>query len=222
MAAPTARSSTVAERVARDEELLRIAAPSVQVSVIRDRGVSFGVGSARDGASERAARAHGLATARRSTGGTGVLHLPGDLAWSIVLPRGHALVGRDFSSAYGRLGTGVVMFLADLGIDGRWDDPLGISREYCLLGFRGRVLTVGGRALGGAAQHVTATALLHHGVVSRSLDRPCVRDVFGLSEEDAVERLTSLTDLGIATDPDRLAEDLERAIAGSVGLRGPI
>ena len=212
----------VAEMVADDEELLRRGAPAVRVHVVRERGVSFGVGTPATSPAEAAARAAGLSPVRRSTGGTGVLHLPGDLTWSIVLPRRHPLVGRDFSSAYARLGTGVVMFLAELGLDARWGDPMALSPEYCLLGERGRALTVDGRVLGGAAQHVTATALLHHGIVSVQVDRPLVRRIFGLPEEVAAARLTGLSELGIDRPSERLAPELAAAIAASIGLGRPV
>ncbi len=213
--------ATVSESVARDEALLRAGLATVRVAVIRDRAASFGVGTPRDGTSEAAARRHGLPTVRRSTGGTGLLHLPGDLVWSVVLPRTDPRVGPDFSSAYGRLGSGAVMFLADLEVDARWAEPLALSDEFCPLGRRGRALTVAGRAIGGAAQHLTATTLLHHGVISRTVDRSLVETVFGLSPEVASQRLASLTELGVTDDPEDLADALATAISASLGGTSP-
>ena len=207
--------------IARDERLLRTGAPAVRVAVLREAGVSFGVGTPKDGAAEANARRLGLPTVRRSTGGTGILHLPGDLIWSVVLPRSDPLVGPDFSSAYGRLGAGLVLFLADRSLDARWSEPEALSDEFCLLGRRGRALTVDGRVLGGAAQHVTASALLHHGVVGGTLDRGLIERVFSLPAEITASRLTALTELGISDAPDSLADDLGRVLAASIGRRRP-
>jgi len=209
--------STASEILDRDETLLRDGAPVVRVTVIRETSVSFGVGTPRDGSAEANARRLGLPIVRRSTGGSGILHLPGDLVWSVVLPRSDPMVGPDFSSAYGRLGAGLVLFLADLGLDGRWSDPTALSDEFCLLGRRGRVLTVHGKAIGGAAQHVTSTALLHHGVVGVTVDRLLVERVFGVARSVTTERVTSLAELGISTEPEALADALARAVAASLG-----
>src|ERR1700691_2131276 len=141
--------SMLAEILDRDEALLRAGTPALRVTVVREAGVSFGVGTPQHGAAEAAAQRLGLPTVRRSTGGTGILHLPGDLVWSVVLPRSDPLVGPDFCSAYGRLGAGLVTFPADLGIGGQWSEPAALSEEYCLLGHRGRALSVHGRVLGG-------------------------------------------------------------------------
>ncbi|MCI4360519.1 MAG: hypothetical protein L3J91_02345, partial [Thermoplasmata archaeon] len=90
----------------------------------------------------------------------------------------------------------------------------------CLLGHRGRTLTVGGRAIGGAAQHLTGNALLHHGVLARTLDRPLVRRIFALPEAVAEEHLTSLEELGASAEPGRLADELGTALAASLGSSG--
>jgi lipoate---protein ligase len=206
---------TLRDTIERDEALLRAAAPTVRVAVLREAGVSIGLGSPRDGSAEANAQRFGLPTVRRSTGGTGILHLPGDLVWSVVLPRSDARVGADFSSAYGRLGAGLVAYLAELGLEGRWMEPEGLSDEFCLLGPRGQALSVGGRVLGGAAQHVTASALLHHGVVARTLDRGLIERIFGLTVGLTGAKLTALTELGVAADPEALADGLVRALAGS-------
>jgi lipoate-protein ligase A len=209
--------SSLAEILAADAVLLRAGAPAVRVSAVREAGVSLGVGTASGSPIEARAREVGLPTVRRSTGGTGILHLPGDLVWSVVLPRSDPLVGPDFSSAYGRLGAGVVLFLAELGLDGRWGEPEALSDAFCLLGRRGRALSAEGRVLGGAAQHLTASALLHHGVVNRTLDRGLVAQLFDVPPEIATARLSSLTELGVSDPPERLAEGLARTIAASLG-----
>lgn len=199
-----------------DEALLRAGRGVVRVAVFDRRAVSFGVGvSPRSGYLERA-RAEGIPVVRRSTGGTGVLHDRGDLAWSVVLPRAHPAVGRDFVRAYERLGHGVVRFLEELGQPASWAPPLGLAPDYCFLSARGQVLMVRGRVLGGAAQHLARTALLHQGVVPLELDRATLDRLFDLHGTGASERLTSLRELGIDRGSEALAPALADALAAAL------
>ena len=210
-------SVTVAANVAAEEELLGHGGPSVRVAVFRDRALSFGVGvPARAPYLERA-RAQRITVVRRTGGGTGLLHAPGDVAWTLVLPRSHPLVGRGFVRAYGRLGAGLVAALRDEGVVAAWAAAPGADDGYCLLGPRGQVLRAGGRVLGGAAQKLTARALLHHGIVPLTIDRPALASLFALSGP-AIEELTSLRDQRIAAEPSefavRLAARLRESIEG--------
>ena len=198
---------------AADLSLLRAGSIACRVAILTNRAVSVGSGVDESAPYLGRVRAAGLPVVRRSSGGTGVLHAPGDLAWSIVLPRRHPLAGRDFVRAYPRLGEGVVRWLGDLGVSAVWTGPLGRSTDYCLLSARGHVLSVGERVLGGAAQHLSGSSLLHHGILPLEVDRPAVTRLFGLDENGATDRLTSLRELGIRGSPRRLAEGLARAIA---------
>jgi len=184
--------------------------------VLTDTAVSFGVAEhAETRYVIAAAKAH-VPTVRRSTGGSGLLHGPGDLAWSVVLPRNDPRVGTDYVRAYGRLGEGVVRFLAERGVAAAWVDPPGSFPEYCLLSARGSVLAAGEKVLGGAAQHLSATALLHHGIVPREIRRPVLEEVFRMPEREA-KRLTSLRELGIEDPPEQLAWKLAARLADSLG-----
>ncbi len=203
---------TLSRAVDADESSLRAGQLSIRVSVLGQASLSCGVGDPWPTPLASAAVAQGFDVVRRTTGGTGLLHLAGDLTWSVVLPRSNPRVGRDFARAYGRLGRGAVTFLAGLGLDGAWIPAPGVSERYCTLSARGQVLAARGRILGGAAQHATAAALLHQGAISVGLDRDAIDRIFGLSPPGLSERLTGLRDLGISASSEDLATRLEAAI----------
>jgi lipoate-protein ligase A len=162
------------------------------------------------------ARREGIPTVHRSTGGTGLLHEPGDLAWSIVLPRDDPRVGRQFVRAFGRFGRGVVRFLGTLGVAAEWTEAPGLDRGYCTLSARGSVLASRDRILGGAAQHLTGNALLHHGAISLTVDRGAIDRLFGLSPGGPSCRLQGLRELGIDRAGGRLAAGLVEALAADL------
>jgi len=206
---------TCSENVRTDEVILRRGVPAVRAAVLTDRAVSYGVGVPADTPYlVRAAKA-GIPAVRRTTGGTGLLHGPGDLAWSVVLPRSDPRVGDDYVHAYARLGAGVVDFLSQRGVAATWEDPPGIDPEYCLLSARGSVLVLKSKVLGGAAQHLAGGALLHHGIVPLELDRMLLHKLFGLSAK-AQDRLTSLRDLGIVGSPEELAWKLAASLSDAL------
>jgi len=207
---------TCAEDVRTDEVILRRGVPAVRVAVLTDRAVSYGVGVHAEAAFLGRSTKEGVPTVRRTTGGSGLLHAPGDLAWSIVLPRADPRVGRDFVRAYPRLGEGVVRFLAERGVSSRWADPPGTDPEYCLLSGRGLVLKHEERILGGAAQHLAGRALLHHGIIPlENLDRPLLRRLFGLSS-GTVSQLTSLRELGVEGQAEELAWKLAACLSDTL------
>ena len=207
-----------ADEFSEDARLLRAGRPAVRVVTIGEAALSYGVGEREDAGYLARARSEGLATGRRSTGGSGVLHLPGDLAWSVVLPRTDPRVGRDFARAYSRLGSALPRFLANIGISARWEPSAAVERGYCILSGRGEVLTVGGRALGGAAQHLTRTALLHQGMVALEVPRDRIASLFGVPPSELVARITGLRELGVDAAPDRLAHELATELAGEFGI----
>jgi len=158
------------------------------------------------------ARKEGIPVVRRTTGGTGVLHLEGDLLWAVVLPRSDARVGPDFARTFGRLGTGIVAGLAAVGVRSGWVPAPGLSDDCCPLSSRGEVLAARGWVLGGAAQHATSRALLHHGGISWNVDRACVDRLFGLPAGGPSSRLGGLAELVAVSEPATVAEALERAL----------
>jgi len=201
------------ENVRADEAMLRRAVVGARVAVLGDIAVSVGVGVAPSAAFLDRARRAGCSVVRRTTGGSGLLHAPGDLTWTVVLPRRDPRVGRSYVTAYERLGTGVLRFLEASGVRAQWVPASGDSPSYCTLGPRGFVLTVGDRILGGAAQHLTQDALLHHGILPWTLDRPLLHRIFDLPATGGVGRLTCLGELGLPDPPERQAEGLARALA---------
>lgn len=216
------RISCAAE-FAEDERTLRAGGPAVRVAVLSERALSYGVGVRDDAGFVARARAEGIPVVRRTSGGTGVLHEAGDLAWSVVLPREHPAVGRDYARAYHRLGAGVVDFLDRRGLHAEWSPAPGVSDDCCVLSGRGRVLTLGPSILGGAAQHLTRTALLHQGMIARGVDRSATARLFALTEPDALSRLAGIEELGVTDSPGRLARELAREIARSFDLAvGPV
>jgi len=209
---------TCSEDVRTDEAILRRGVPAVRVAVLIDRAVSVGVGVHADAPYLARAVKQGVPTVRRTTGGTGLLHAPGDLAWSIVLPRSDPRVGSDFVRAYPRLGEGVVQFLSERGVATRWQDPPGTDPEYCLLSARGSVLMHAGKVVGGAAQHLAGGTLLHHGILPLELDRPLLRRIFGLSAGSAA-RLTSLREIGVTGGAEELAWKLAARLSDTLSHR---
>lgn len=201
------------------ERLLRAGVPSVHVGVVRDLAVSYGAGESDQAPYLLRARVDGVVTVRRMSGGSGVLHTPGDLVWAVILPRSDARVGRDFVRAYDRLGRGLVTFLKKHGIRGGWVTAPGLSKEYCPLGGRGLVLEANGRILAAAAQHLTGSALLHHGTLPCSLDRTRVARWFDLEEPGPADRLTSLSDLGISVRGETLARQVAEGLVAGLDLR---
>ncbi|MGI0130499.1 MAG: lipoate--protein ligase family protein [Thermoplasmata archaeon] len=201
------------EEFLEDERLLRVGEATVRVVTFADETVSYGIGVRPHARYLDLARSMGIPVVRRTSGGTGVLHAPGDLAWSVVLPRTDPRVGRDYVRGYGRLGAGVVRFLDRLGVSAAWVAPPNFSTEYCVLGGRGQVLSVGERVLGGAAQHLSRSALLHQGMLPLSVDRERVARLFRITARVLAERLTGLRELGVANDPVELARWLAGELA---------
>jgi lipoate-protein ligase A len=211
---------TASANLGEDERLLRGGGPAFRVAVIADRCVSLGVSQRADTRAALEAQRLGLPVVRRSSGGTGLLHLPGDIAWSLAVPREHPSVGREFARAYARLGTPLVDALAALRVTADWRSSPGTSAEFCLLGPRGETLFAGPAAIGGAAQHLTAASLLHHGIVSVEVDRPMLQDLFGLDTLTA-SGVSGLRSLGVSSSSEEIARGLLSSLerwGATVGL----
>jgi lipoate-protein ligase A len=202
------------EHLEGDRHRLSLGVPFVRVALVGKRGVSYGVGVPETASYLERARAEALPVVRRSTGGTALLHLPGDLLWSIILPRSDPRVGRDFARAYGRFGKGVTDWLAGQGRPAQWTAAPGLADEYCTLSDRGEVLSLDGRILGGAAQHVTGTGFLHQGTVSLHVDRGAIDRLFDFAGTSPSARLAGLAEFGI----DTAAENLGRTLAGALAI----
>ncbi|HTT25487.1 MAG TPA: hypothetical protein VMH90_00800, partial [Thermoplasmata archaeon] len=177
--------------LARDQERLARGDLSVHAGTLSDTSVSVGVAMPISPVIEAICAKRGWPIHRRSSGGTALLHRPGDLLFSVLLPAGDPRIGRGFVRAYGRYGAPLVRALATAGVEARWTTAFALSDQFCLFGPRGDVLAVGERALGGAAQHLTKAGLLHHAVVGASLDRGALAALFGVPDRLLADRLTA-------------------------------
>ncbi len=74
------------------------------------------------------------------------------------------------------------------------------------------MLTVDDRVVGGAAQHLTREAFLHHGTISLTVDRTVVRSLFDLTDPSDADRLAGITEFGIELSGARLAGRLSASL----------
>lgn len=199
---------TAAEIAEADEAALRRAEPYAQVYLLRERSLSIGVTQGGNTDLRRKAAELDLPLVSRSSGGTAVVLGPGDLAWTLVLPGSHPLAGRGSHRAYGRLGRPVVSAFARHGRAAEWVDAPSLFPEVCLLSGRGQVLALEGRIVGGAAQHRTGRALLHHGMVHRGVDRELLARLYPALPASAADRLGGFGSNPPAPEPEALAETL--------------
>lgn len=201
------------EHEARERALTAGAMRAARVGTASDVALSAGVAVPREAASLLRGEGDGIPVLRRLSGGTVVLVRPSDILWSVVVPRARGARPTAGLHAYAELGAGIVQALADDGIPAEWTESPGLSAEFCLLGLRGRALSVGGRVVGGAAQHLTAAALLHHGILLRTVDRPLLERLFGLSPETLTHRVTSLDELSVPRATGRLEATILRNLS---------
>jgi lipoate-protein ligase A len=205
------------ERIlARDEAALREGRPTVRVARVNSAALSLGVSQRDDAPCAERARALGIPVLRRSSGGLGVYHAPGDLSWSVTLPRTDPRLEKGFRCAYGPLGAGPARLFADAGLQSRWVPAAGQDPGLCLLGARGEVLEVEGRILGGAAQHLTATTLLHHGILPYEVDSDRLASVFELSAAELTARLVGYAELLPGVPAEVVASSLASALVGAL------
>ncbi|HZY70031.1 MAG TPA: hypothetical protein VFF67_03525 [Thermoplasmata archaeon] len=203
------------EHQEREAALVAEARASARVGTASDTVASAGVGVPSNAESLRRAVADGIPTVHRRSGGTVVLVRPGDILWSIVIPRDpRAPLSRGLH-AYADLGRGVTQALEKHGVDAAWTNSPAISDEYCLLGFRGFALSTGGRVIGGAAQHLTGRALLHHGIILRSVDRAQLGRLFRLPEAELERSVASLGELGVTEEHGAVEAAILRRLAGT-------
>ncbi|HTW55119.1 MAG TPA: hypothetical protein VMG36_01550 [Thermoplasmata archaeon] len=203
-----------AERFAyADDRQLTDGHVGVRTGVLSRRALSYGIGVPDSAEYVRRAVVRGLPRVHRSSGGTGLLHERRDVVWTLVVPRRHPALDGGFTRAYPRLGQGVVEGLRAVGVEAAWVPAPGLAADYCTLSERGSVLAAGPWVIGGAAQHLTGTHLLHHGVISWAVDRATIGELFDVPGGPAVERLGGLADLSVAAPPGSVARVVRAALA---------
>ncbi|MCI4344631.1 MAG: hypothetical protein L3J87_03280 [Thermoplasmata archaeon] len=212
---PSIPVGSLGEHLAEDRRRLALGDPWWRVGVVDRAGLSAGVSVDPARPALARARAAGLPVTTRTTGGTIVLAGRGDLLWSLVLPTERERPDRPRLHAYARLGAGVQGWLERSGVDALWGEPLRESDDFCLLGPRGSVLVAAGRTFGGAAQHRSSRALLHHGLIVRRVDRRRLAQLFGLPPEVLRRTTTSLEELGLTAPSPALARQLAAALGSS-------
>ena len=196
-----------AEYLALDRRELGGGEAGARAAIARSAAVSLGVSYRPPERIREEAQRRGWPVLRRTTGGTAVLHLPGDLLWSVVLPTTHPVVGRGFVRAYDRLGAPIAEALRSAGVPASWGTAFALSDDVCLLGRRGQALRAGERAIGGAAQHLAGGRLLHHGVVLGARSVELLAGLLGVADADLDPHLTSLAE----ARPPAAAADVARA-----------
>jgi lipoate-protein ligase A len=201
-----------------DDRQLAEGIVGVRAAVLAARSLSFGVGVPDSAPFVRRASARGIPLVRRSSGGTGLLHEPGDIVWTVVLPRDHRVLAPGFTRAYPRLGEGVVAGLRAVGVESAWVPAPGLVEQYCTLSSLGSVLSAGPRVIGGAAQHLAGAHLLHHGVISATVDRAAIDDLFSLPTGPATDRLGSLAEANGSLSARAVARAVRAALARDLRL----
>ncbi|MCI4363823.1 MAG: hypothetical protein L3K13_05920 [Thermoplasmata archaeon] len=212
-------ASTVERILARDEAALREGIPTIRIARVGTESLSLGVSQRVDAPSAERARGLGIPVLRRHSGGLGVYHAPGDLSWSVTLARTDPRLAKGFQCAYGPLGEGPAQMFADAGLNSKWVQAAGGDDELCLLGARGEVLEVEGRILGGAAQHLTATTLLHHGTLPYQVDAERLSQLFALPAEEVDARLVGYGELLPGAPPESVANSLATAFVAALVAR---
>jgi lipoate-protein ligase A len=135
-------------------------------------------------------RENGIDYIRRITGGGAVYHdFNGEITYSILLPRRHRLAPEDILKSYKLLCSGIVVGLAQLGIDAEFK-PINdiVSR---------------GKKISGNAQTRRHSCVLQHGTTLLDLDVEVMFSILKVPKEkisdkmiaDVKQRVTSISDI---------------------------
>jgi lipoate-protein ligase A len=133
----------------------------------------------------------------------------------VAAPEGALPPGREAS--YGRIGEALLRALRSLGIPAERvprDDRGGSPHLFdCFAVPAAEEIAARGRKLAGSAQRRGGGAILQHGSIRLSPDPAEALRAAGLFPASG----TSLAELGLAPDPERLASALVAAFAGALG-----
>jgi len=168
----------------------------------------------------------GVLPVRRPTGGRAILHLPGDLTYSIAAPAESPLHRASVEEAAFLAASAVARALSRLGVPAR---PGGLvsykpAGPLCLAARWSGDVLVGDYKVSGAAVARTRGATLVHGVIlvrgDRSLWREIVPDRFSRSLERYERWVRGLEALGYSLPPAGFAEALRAEVEPLLG--GPV
>lgn len=208
---------SAAEILGASESALYEGSPRVLLGRFIATALTLGVAQSLDSGIRDLARRKEIEIVIRGSGGLGVLHERGDLAWSLVLPRTDPRVGKNYIRNYAELGNGVVEGFRRFDIRGEWRPSGGRDPEICLLAERGEVLWIDGRVAGGAAQHLSGNALLHHGCIAVGSPGESTARLFGRDPKELRRKLVGLDELGEPPDPDLLLTAIGEEMSKSSG-----
>jgi lipoate-protein ligase A len=157
----------------------------------------------------------GVGVVRRTTGGRAVLH-GADLTYAVAAPESALPAG--LGPAYAWLADALEAALRGLGVAvdrapaGRAGAP-GPGEFDCFAAPAGHELCAGGRKLVGSAQRRSGGGILQHGSIRLTPDPEAACRATGLAGEGA----TSLAELGVACEPERVAAAVAEALAARLG-----
>lgn len=175
-------------------------------------------------------RRRGVALVRRVTGGKALLHLPEDLTYSLVLPPGHALMGKSVVESYGLISRAFADALEALGVKGLafgQERSGGAAGGVCFAEHLVESMLWEGRKFLGSAQLRRHGGLLQHGSLKCRLDVELEGALYAerAGRDRAYwtglvgETVTSLDEImGGRPTWEELVEAVSRAMAARLGL----
>lgn len=201
-----------AENMERDLALLVGQLPAARIYRWSGPCVTIGAGNEPEApAIEKRAGAARIPFARRPTGGGPIYHTTEEIAYAVAVPAQDARIPRSIRSSYEFVGTPVRRLLVDAGLDAAWSVP-GPRPDggpcCCYLRPDGITLHVAGRALSGASQRRTKSAILQHGTVLLGTDLPATARILGDDLALLESGITGLRALGVDRSLDQLAANL--------------
>ena len=213
----------------RDRELLETAAagapPTLRLYRWSRLTLTLGHAQVLERAADPAALARlGIPWVRRPTGGRALLHLPDELTYAFVAPRGlasgvRAAYFRVMEAIGGALANFVRLDALPGGVPPR---DTAAPRLPCHAVATGHELSAAGRKLVSGAQRWRRGAFLQHGSIPWTVDRALTNALAGLPPESPIEavgldELPPLTPGGQSPSCEAVADALERSFRREFG-----
>jgi lipoate-protein ligase A len=216
------------ENMALDEALLLSFDPNESLPVLRLYGWSppaLSLGrfqKADDILNLEKCRAAGVPAVRRITGG-GVIFHADELTYSIVCAPHHIPASHSIKDSFRVLTAFLLQFYRDLGLDAGYavdcmsnEEKIGERTEYCFAGTETFDILINGRKIGGNAQRRKREVIFQHGSI------PLIGRVddgiqfLRVRPGGVKERVTSLSESGIAPDSEFLKTRLKDAFCNNL------